>query len=247
MPNFAVILPAAGKSSRLSVQNKKKVFLDLENRPVWLRSADHFTSRDDVVQTLVVIAPDDIEMFKEKFAAHLAFSNIEIVPGGAERADSVRNALARVREEVDFVAVHDAARPLLVKDWIDQLFQVAAETGAALPAIPITSTIKRVNSQQQITETVPRDGLWQAQTPQVFRRELLLQAYAQQGALQPTDEAQLMEQFGQTVTIVEGSPLNIKITLPSDLPLAQACLAALPKPSILRPLHPFADEPDLRW
>jgi len=247
MPKFAVILPAAGKSSRLAVQKKKKVFLDLKGRPVWVRAAEHFTNRDDVAQTLVVISPDDMEMFKEKFLANLAFMNVEVVPGGAERADSVRNALACVRSDIDFVAVHDAARPLLVNTWVDAVFQAAVRTGAAIPAIPITSTIKRVNQQQAITETVPREGLWQAQTPQVFRRELLLEAYAKQGTLQPTDEAQLVEHLGHPVTIVEGSPLNLKITTPGDLPLAEACLEALPQPSVLRPLHPFADEGDIRW
>jgi len=242
MGKFAVILPAAGKSSRFQMQKRKKPFVDLRGRAVWLRAAEHFINRADVVQTLIAVSPEDLDWFKEKFAPNLAFMNIDIVAGGAERADSVKNALARVKPEVEFVAVHDAARPLLVPEWIDRVFQAAEKTGAALLAIPITSTLKRSAADGTVEQTVSREKLWAAQTPQVFRRDWLLEAYAKQGSLQPTDESQLIEQSGRTVTLVEGSPLNIKITTNDDYRLAEAALDALPKPKALRALHPFADE-----
>lgn len=242
MPKFAVILAAAGKSSRFNLQKRKKTFVDLKGRAVWLRAAELFVNRDDVIQTVVVVAPDDMDWFKEKYAPNLAFMNVDIVAGGNERAASVRNGLARIRPEAEFVAVHDAARPLLVAEWIDRVFQEAAKTGAALLAVPVTSTLKRARVDGTIEETVPRDKLWAAQTPQVFRRQLLLDAYAQQGALAPTDEAQLVEQLGVPIALVEGSPLNIKITSHEDFRLAEAAFDALPKPKALRALHPFADE-----
>lgn len=242
MPKFAVILPAAGKSTRFQMQKRKKPFVELRGRAVWLRAAELFCNRDDVLQTLVVVAPDDLEWFKEKFAPNLAFLNVEIVTGGTERADSVRNALARVKPEADFVAVHDAARPLLVPEWIDRVFRAAEQSGAAILATPITSTLKRAGPQRTIEATVSRDGLWAAQTPQVFRRQLLLDAYAQQGAAQPTDDSQLVEQLGVEVTLVEGSPLNFKITTNDDFRLAEVAIDALPRPKTLRALHPFADE-----
>ncbi|MBS0204427.1 MAG: 2-C-methyl-D-erythritol 4-phosphate cytidylyltransferase [Planctomycetes bacterium] len=243
MPTFAVILPAAGKSSRFATQqSKKKVFVELKGRPVWVRTAELFANRDDVVQTILVLSPDDIEWFKEKFRPNLAFMNVEIVAGGAERADSVMNALARVRADVDFVAVHDAARPLIVKDWINRVFRAAQNHDAALLATPVTSTLKRVDSRNQVQETVPRANLWAAQTPQVFRRQLLMDAYSRRGNLQPTDEAQLVEQFGHPVHVVEGSPLNIKITSQDDFRMAEFLLEALPKEKLLGFLHPFADE-----
>lgn len=245
MAKFAVIIPAAGRSTRLAMKNRKKVFLELQGRAVWLRSAEHFTNRDDVAQTLIVISPDDMEYFKEKYAPNLAFMNIEVVTGGAERSDSVRNGLARVQTDVDFVAVHDAARPLLAKEWIDRVFKVAVETGAAILGVRVASTLKRVGTNGLIEATVSRDGLWEAQTPQVFRRELLMEAYSKMGPLKPTDEAQLVEQFGHPVAMVEGSSINMKITTAEDLRLAEAALNALPKPNLLRPLHPFADED--RW
>jgi 2-C-methyl-D-erythritol 4-phosphate cytidylyltransferase len=248
MAKFAVILPAAGKSSRFSLHKRKKPFVELRGRAVWLRSVEHFVNRPDVVQTLIVVSPDDLDWFKEKFAPNLAFMNVEIVTGGAERADSVCNALARVRPEAEFVAVHDAARPLLVAEWIDRVFQSAEQSGAAILATPITSTLKRSRTDGTIEATVPRDALWAAQTPQVFRRQLLLDAYAQRGSLQPTDEAQLVEQLGHPVALVEGSSLNIKITTDSDFRLAECALDALPKPKTFRALHPFADEePRSMW
>src|SRR5690348_691041 len=116
MSTFAVILPAAGRSSRFTESKRKKPFVELKGRAVWLRSAENFVSREDVVQTIIVVAPDDIEWFKEKFRPNLAFMNIDIVAGGAERFESVQNGLANVRANAEFVAVHDAARPLIVKE-----------------------------------------------------------------------------------------------------------------------------------
>jgi 2-C-methyl-D-erythritol 4-phosphate cytidylyltransferase len=166
---------------------------------------------------------------------------LEVVDGGAERADSVAAGLERVKPTADFVCVHDAVRPCLVDEWITKVFQAAQRTGAAIFAIPVTATLKRVGPQHVIQETVAREGLWEAQTPQVFRRELLRQAYAQRGDLAATDDAQLVERLGHPVTVVPGSVLNIKITSKEDLRLAEQALKALPKPK-LGPIHPFADD-----
>ncbi len=241
MSKFAVILPAAGKSSRFS-QQRKKVFIELKGRPVWVRTAEQFVNRSDVVQTILVISPDDLEWFKEKFRPNLAFMDIEVVTGGAERADSVLKGLARVRADVDFVAVHDAARPLIVKDWIDQVFRAAEQHDAAILATPVTSTLKRVDAHQTIEETVSRANLWAAQTPQVFRRQLLMDAYAKRGHLQSTDEAQLVEQLGHPIKIVPGSALNLKITTQEDFRIAEHLFDALPREKLPGFLHPFNDE-----
>ena len=246
MAKFAVILPAAGKSTRLAMKNRKKVFLDLKGRAVWLRTAEHFTNRDDVLQTIIVIAPEDMEFFKEKYAPNLAFMNIEIVAGGIDRAESVQNGLAHIRPEVEFVAVHDAARPLLCKEWIDRVFRAAETSGAAIAGVRVTSTLKRVNEAGIIEKTVSRESLWEAQTPQVFRRQLLEDAYANREQFSPTDEAQLIEKFGHPITMVDCSSINMKITTAEDLRLAEVALDAVPKPNVLRPLHPFADE-EPRW
>jgi len=242
VPSFAVILPAAGKSSRFRDQHYKKPFVPLENRPVWLHAAEKFTGRDDVRQTLLVISPEDREAFQSKIGANAALLGIEIVDGGAERADSVANALARVQSDIDFVAVHDAARPCLADEWIDSVFAAAVKSGAAILATPISGTLKRVTTERTVQETVSRDGLWEAQTPQVFRRQLLVDAYARRGTFPATDDAQLVERLGQKITIVPGSSMNLKITTKEDLRLAAAILKALPKPKLLGPAHPFADD-----
>jgi 2-C-methyl-D-erythritol 4-phosphate cytidylyltransferase len=241
VPRFAVILPAAGKSSRFRDQHYKKPFAPLDGRPVWMHAADKFANRKEVVQTILIIAADDREHFTEKFGGDAALMGIEVVEGGAERYDSVTRALERVTAEADFVAVHDAARPCIASEWIDAVFAAAVKTDAAILAIPVAGTLKR-GGNQTILETISRENLWEAQTPQVFRRQLLIDAYARRGQQPATDDAQLVERLGHKVTLVPGSPLNLKITTKEDLRIAAALLKLLPKPKLAAPAHPFADD-----
>lgn len=240
MPTYAVILAAAGKSSRFRDKHYKKPFAILDGRAVWLHSAERFLARDDVKQVIVAIAPEDREDFNLKFAANVTILGIQVVEGGAERADSIAKALARVKPEIEYVCVHDAARPCIAGEWIEKVFEAATKSGAAILGLPVSSTLKRVQGDT-IAETVPREGLWEAQTPQVFRRELLLEAYAKREGFAATDDAQLVERIGQAVTVVRGSPINLKITTQEDLRLAAQALKAMPRPKLDR-LHPFADE-----
>lgn len=241
MGKYAVILPAAGKSQRFQDKFYKKPFAMLANRPVWLVTAERFLNRPDVVQTIVVIAPEDREFFTTKFGANIAILGVDLVDGGAERVDSVQAGLTRVRDDVEYVAVHDAVRPCLADIWIDKVFQEAARTGAAILAVPCVATLKRSADGRVISETVTREALWEAQTPQVFQRKLLVDAFARRGTLKATDEAQLVEQLGKPVALVTGSRLNVKITTRDDLRLAEAAMQALPKPKLTGALHPFAD------
>lgn len=241
MPKFSVLLPAAGRSSRFGGK-RKKTFVELKGRPVWVRSAGYFLNRPDVAQVIVIVSPEDMEFFKDKFKANLAFMGIELAEGGAERMDSVRNGLNMVRDDVDFVAVHDAARPLLTKQWIDSLFAAAIKHGAVIPAVPISSTIKRVDSSNTIQDTVAREGLWAAQTPQVFRRDVLLEAYERFGNEPATDEAQLVARTGQAVKVENGWPMNIKITTNADFRMAEALLGVLPKVTGYDGMNPLGDD-----
>jgi 2-C-methyl-D-erythritol 4-phosphate cytidylyltransferase len=245
MARIAVVLPAAGQSSRFGGK-EKKVFASLDGKAVWMRSAEAFVHREDVVQTIVVIAPDDEEYVRSKFGPHLGLLGIEIVLGGAERFESVANALERVRD-ADLVAIHDAARPCVSTAAIDQVFALASKTGAALLAVPVSDTLKRTDVTGKVLETVPRQGLWQAQTPQVFRTDWLREAHAQRGRLGTaiTDDAQLIEALGHAVHVVPGEASNLKITTPGDLALAAAILKSRPAPKTARPSHPFED--DARW
>src|SRR5947209_1119990 len=149
MAKFAVILPAAGQSSRFR-DKEKKPFASLDGRAVWLRSAELFITRADVCQCVIVVAKTDQETFRRRYGANLAFMNVQIADGGAERFESVANALALVKPEADFVAIHDAVRPCLNEELIDAVFTRAAQTGAALLAVPVADTVKKVSAKQQV-------------------------------------------------------------------------------------------------
>jgi 2-C-methyl-D-erythritol 4-phosphate cytidylyltransferase len=243
MSKFAVIIPAAGRSSRFR-DKEKKPFSNLDGRAVWLRSAELFVTRADVIQCIIVVAKADQEMFRRRYGPNMAFMNVQIADGGAERFESVANALNAVKPEADFVAIHDAVRPCLTIELIDAVFAKAEKTGAALLAVPVADTIKQVDAQGVTQATVSRQGLWLAQTPQVFRRDWLAAAYADRAKLGPhiTDDAQLVEATGHPIHVVEGARTNIKITTKADLALAEAILKSLPKPKPSGPVHPFAEE-----
>ncbi len=249
MGRVAVIIPAAGASSRFGGAFKKP-FLPLAGKPVWQRSVELFCHRPDVAAVLLVLGPADLAAFRERHGIFLGllFGNVEVVEGGAERFESVANALARVPADVEYVAVHDAVRPLTPPALIDAVFAAARRHGAAMPALPVADTLKRVDPATGfITETVSRVNLHAAQTPQVFRRDLLVAAYAAR-ARHPTavtDDAQLVEAAGHRVVVVPGVGRNFKITTADDFALAEALLTgppAVPTP----PAQPAVDEDDGR-
>ena len=242
MSTFAVILPAAGQSRRFHDKAYKKPFAPLGGRAVWLHSAEKFMARPDVKQVIVCISAEDRELFNVKFGANIAILGVQVIEGGAERTDTVQRALEKVESDVDFVAVHDAARPCIAEPWIDAVFAAAERDGAAILAAPVQATLKRADQHKHITETVSREALWEAQTPQVFRRELLIEAYAKRGREPVTDDAQLIERMGRLVTIVPCTQLNLKITTRDDLKLAEQVLKVLPKSQVDRFKNPFAGD-----
>jgi 2-C-methyl-D-erythritol 4-phosphate cytidylyltransferase len=197
-----------------------------------------------VVQCLIVVAPGDQETFRRRYGANLVFLNIQVASGGKERFDSVANALAMLTPEVEYVAIHDAVRPCVTAAQIDAVFAKAAHTGAAMLGVPVTDTLKRATPEGAVTETVSREGYWLAQTPQVFRKDWLLDAYARRDKLKTpiTDDAQLLEALGKVVHVVNGSTSNLKITTREDLALAEAILKSRPKPKGEGVSHPFGEE-----
>ena len=230
MSRFSVILPAAGKGERFG-GSQKKTFARLNGRPVFLRSIELFISRQDVCQTILVVGPEDFDQVKSEFGANFGFMGIRLVKGGERRCDSVAAALAVVADEADFVAVHDAARPCLASDQIDAVFAEAIKTQAAILAAPLVGTIKRVAESGVVEATVSRTGLFEAQTPQVFKKTLLVEAYDKLGDEAKndiTDDAQVVELTGHPVTIVICNTINLKITTKADLTLAQFVIKARP-------------------
>jgi 2-C-methyl-D-erythritol 4-phosphate cytidylyltransferase len=246
MPTYAVILAAAGRSSRFHDKNSRKPFIELNGKPVWLYSAELFFNHPDVRQLIIVISPDDHTEFVSRNADHIASLGIQIVLGGKERADSVENGLRRVNPEFDLVVIHDAARPCLDADLIERVFIAAVDSGAAIPAIPVNSTLKRSLDGKRIDETADRCHLYEAQTPQVFARELICDLYAKRDGHAVTDDSQLAEQHGVSVSLVEGSPLNLKITTQADLKLAGACLNSMAVPRYDAPIDPTQNHPRRR-
>jgi 2-C-methyl-D-erythritol 4-phosphate cytidylyltransferase len=247
MDRFCVILPAAGRSSRFGDPRTKKIYADLEGRAVWLRAAEPFLNRDDVEQVILVIASDDREMFDRRYHANVAFMNIEVVEGGAERSDSIARALAVVKPGCGYIAIHDAARPCLTSEQVDAVFAAVRRHGAALLAVPAADTIKVVEDRFTAA-TVPRQGIYLAQTPQVFRRDWLMAAYARRQELGAavTDDTQLVEALGHRCAVVDGSSFNLKITTRADLILAAAILKHNASTRQRDECHPFADE-QAKW
>jgi 2-C-methyl-D-erythritol 4-phosphate cytidylyltransferase len=181
---------------------------------------EKFISREDVTQVIVVVSPSDIDWFRKYYLSEINRLLLLVVAGGAERVDSIRNGLLAVSPRVDYVAVHDAVRPCVTAQEIADVFAAAKKHGAALLASPLVGTIKKV-VDGQVTATVPREHLCEAQPPQVFRRDWILEAYQQKIKDAPTDDVQLVERLGKPVHVVPTDSGNIKITTQSDLVLAK--------------------------
>ena len=229
MSKVAVIVAAAGKSERFGT-DERKTLAKVDGRPVFLRTLEKFINREDVCKTILVVAPDDVEDFKQKFGPNLGFMGVALVTGGAERVESVEAGFKAVPEDAELVAVHDAARPCVSDEMIDAVFAEAGKSGAAILASPLVGTIKRATSEKVIEETVPRENLYEAQTPQVFRRDIFEKAFAEkpEDLSRITDDAALAEHLGIPVTIVESDRTNLKITTKSDVVLAAAIIKSRP-------------------
>jgi len=240
--SVAVIICAAGVSSRFGGK-RKKPFVDVAGRAAFLRSIEFFADRDDVKQILLAIAPEDEELVKIKWGANFQFFGVKTYFGGAERFETVAKGLELVKDDINLIAVHDAIRCCLTKEWIDDCFAKAAETGAAILAAPVVATIKKVKGTI-IKETIDRSNLYEAQTPQVFKTSLLKKAYANLDKLDKgtiSDDAQLVEALGEKVSIVETDSSNIKITKAGDIAIAEAIIKSRPKPKQQGYIGPYAD------
>lgn len=227
MANVSVIIAAAGLGLRMGGPVKKP-YLELEGKPIFLRSIEKFVGLEGVAELVLVVSGAELDYVKTQWGS--MFSNyvtpIRVVQGGTRRQDSIYNGLQSLSEGTEIVLVHDAVRPLVSHEIIKSVIKMAQEKGAVIPAIPIQATVKEVDTHQRIARTISRDSLWMAQTPQGFRKEVLLRAYdalAETGE-EVTDDAQAVEKLGYPVEIVPGSPSNIKITTSEDLRLAAALL-----------------------
>lgn len=226
MPRHYAIVPAAGSGSRFGAE-KPKQYLDLLGRPLIFHTLKALTACPDIERVWVVLAPDD--PWWPRYDWSELGAKLETVRcGGATRAESVTNGLqaaAMVTADDDWVLVHDAARPCISATMLDALFaDLAQDPVGGILAVPVADTLKRADTEQRVAATEPRDGLWQAQTPQMFRYGLLGDAL--QKCRDVTDEAGAVEALGLKPKLVRGDATNLKVTYPADLALAAMILRA---------------------
>ncbi len=228
--DYELIFLAAGQGKRMNT-NQNKMWLELASEPIFVHALKPFLADSRCKHVIVVCQADEkhiVQQFLEKMALSASeLAQIELVSGGAERQYSVKNGLAKCGA-AELVLVHDGARPFVSLDMIDRLCETASCVGAAICAVKVKDTVKRVE-QGIVQETVDREKLWQVQTPQAFKQETLKEAHAKAAIddFLGTDEASLVERLGVPIQVVEGSYYNIKITTPEDMPLAQAILGEL--------------------
>ncbi|MBB3209831.1 2-C-methyl-D-erythritol 4-phosphate cytidylyltransferase [Rhodopirellula rubra] len=248
--SVAVILPAAGSGSRFG-DEENKLFALLRGRSLWMHAAETLIRRQEVGQILLAVAPCDRERFEQQLLELPHSDRFRIVEGGDQRSDSVAAALAEVNRmpapatdeeavdglppRIEWVAVHDAARPLVRDSDLDAVFAHVGHSRAAILATPVTGTLKRscpaisggslFESETINGITFDRRGMWVAQTPQVFHLDLIRQAYQRHRGRSATDDAELVERMGHPVALVPGAADNLKITYPEDLLVAEALLS----------------------
>jgi 2-C-methyl-D-erythritol 4-phosphate cytidylyltransferase len=240
--NVAAIICAAGTSSRFGGK-RKKAFVDVAGRAVFLRSVELFSNRSDVKQVLLGISSEDEELVSVKWGPNLKFFNVQIYIGGSERFDTVVKGIELVEDDIDLIAVHDACRCCVTEEIIESTITAAAKSGAAIPACPVTATIKQAKDNI-IVQTIDRTGLYEAQTPQIFSASLLKKAYGNLKNLDRgkiSDDSQLVEALEHKVTIMETDSSNIKITHQSDIAVAEAILKSRPKPVPKGPVGPYIE------
>lgn len=220
---YQVIIPAAGQGKRMGA-GKNKLFIELMGLPVIVHTLQVFESDEQCEGVILVINLQE----KPEFQAMIRKYNLKkvsaLAPGGKERQQSVYNGLKEVTTE-EIVLVHDGARPFIDTKTIHRLVESAEENGAAVVAVPVKDTIKKVRNKM-VLETIERTSLWAIQTPQAFRVPLLYSAHqaAIKTSFQGTDDASLVEEIGEQVAVVEGNYDNIKLTTPEDLYFAEAII-----------------------
>ncbi|RJX35378.1 MAG: 2-C-methyl-D-erythritol 4-phosphate cytidylyltransferase [Desulfurivibrio sp.] len=220
----AAIIPAGGIGKRMALGAPKQ-FAELAGIPLLVHTVRAFAQVAEI-SAIIVAAPKDYLRHTGELMARYGLPGVKVVAGGELRQDSVQAGLAQVPPECGLVAVHDGARPLITPALIRACLVAAQQTGAAMAAIPVKDTIKEVAADHFIVRTIDRKTLWQAQTPQVVRTDILRRAFAaaEEKSFIGTDEASFLELINERMSVVQGSEENIKITRPGDLLIAEAIL-----------------------
>ena len=222
--NIIALIPAAGAGKRMG-GDRNKQYLEVGGKPILAHTLDIF-DRCDAVSEVCLIVPEDDCAYACEMLDNMRFTKpVKVIPGGKERQDSVRNGLNSIYH-CDIVMVHDGVRPFVTVDILNRCVEETILCGATVVAVPAKDTIKSVDEDRNVIETLERKKLWQIQTPQTFRYEILKEAFkkAYEDGFYGTDEAMLVERLGHKVKVVDGDYRNIKITTPDDLIIAEAIL-----------------------
>ena len=236
-----VIFPAAGLSRRMknslgNVTNKN--FLEIGGESVLLRTLKTFSKSARITNFIVVVAKDEIEDAEKILSSEKNLKSWQIVEGGSERQFSIANGLKFIPQNTEIILVHDAARPLVTLQTVEKVIDAAEKFGGAIAAVSAKNTIKFIDAENFVKNTPPRSELVEVQTPQGFRKEILLRAYkkAEEENFLGTDDASLVERLGEKIKIVESDYKNIKITTPEDIKIAESFLQKkIPHSSFLIP------------
>jgi len=220
-----LIVPAAGAGKRLGEQTPKP-YLEIAGKTILEHTLRAFTGVESLGEVIIATSGDYAELTREILGKVYPGIDTHVVLGGAERQDSIRNALGKISGKTGLIAVHDAVRPFVELKDINECIKGATRWGGAILATPAKNTIKKVNSNLEITDTPDRSFLWEAQTPQIFWAALVREAYdyAQTHDVKGFDDSSLVEKIGGKVVLTKGSDKNFKITYPHDLKIAEYLL-----------------------
>jgi 2-C-methyl-D-erythritol 4-phosphate cytidylyltransferase len=225
---IAAIIAAAGLGIRMG-NSTPKPYLLLAGKPILAHTLAVFEKIKEVQEVTLVVHPEELDYCQDKVISPYGFKKVlRLVPGGKERQDSVYNALKALKNEDDLeiVLVHDGVRPFITDDQVRRVILAARSHGGAVLGLPAQDTLKTVTAEGEVRQTLERRDIWQIQTPQAFQAPLLRRAFVEAYSrnFYGTDEASLVEQLNHPVAVIPGSPLNLKITTPDDLDLAEAIL-----------------------
>lgn len=228
MRTLAIIL-AGGSGKRMGTATNKQ-FLLLDNKPIIVRTLQIFEECRPVDGVYLVVNQKDLPIMQEEILETYKFNKVlKLVIGGRLRQDSVRNGLEAIENPCDIVIIHDGARPFVSPSFIEKGIFLMEMFDAVIPALPVKDTIKTVSKEGFVMKTLERDSLWNVQTPQTFKYDLIIKAYrdGMSKKLYGYDDATFLEHMGKKIKVIEGSPYNIKITTPEDLIIAKGMLSQL--------------------
>ncbi len=223
---ITALIPSAGLGLRMGGETRKQ-YIRIGENPITVQTLLRFQSFAQVNRIILMVPEKDMEFCKREIISRYNIRKVhKVIAGGKERQDSVYNGIRALEGDEDFVMVHDGVRPFVTKTMVEESIKAASESGAAIVAIPAKDTIKSVSEEGMVEGTVDRSKLWQVQTPQTFRREIIAKAYEEAMSVNfyGTDDASLVERMGGKVQVVRGSEFNIKITTPNDLVLAEGII-----------------------